>query len=436
MAFFNWSCSANIYSAGTLVYTAGNSGQNYVSMGGDPHTGYVIMPAYSNIPARSGYTLKGYSQTPGAASPSMYPGDALYWTDSYSWTHTFTVYCVWAADSFTVSYNVGSGSGAPEDQSKTAGVDLTLSSATPTWTGHTFVEWNTAADGSGTSYSPGDTYTADADLTLYAIWTTDTYTVAYNANSGSGAPASQTKTYGEDLVLSDTLPTYSGHTFVEWNTAADGTGTGYQPGGTYSANAGATLYAIWTPTKYTVTYDANGHGTAPAAVQYDPGDTVTVEAAISATGCSFVAWNTAPDASGTAYAPAGTFTASANVTLYAIWLVGVYTVTFDADGGTVTPATKLVLYGSTYGTLPTPTKTGKTFYGWFLNDLLITAASIVDLTNDVTLKAAWEPKSIGRVKGSDNTLHTGAIYVKGSDGNMHMAIAYVKGSDGQMHING
>ena len=116
--------------------------------------------------------------------------------------------------------------------------------------------------------------------------------------------------------------------------------------------------------------------------------------------------------------------------------MGVYTVTFNADGGTVSPASKQVLYGSKYGTLPTPTKTGETFYGWFLGDILVTENSIVDLTDDATLKASWSIRSQVRVKGSDDTLHTGAMYVKGSDGDMHMAIAYVKGSDGQMHING
>ena len=139
---------------------------------------------------------------------------------------------------------------------------------------------------------------------------------------------------------------------------------------------------------------------------------------------------------GTSYDPGDTYSADANVTLYAIWLVGVFTVTFDADGGTVTPATKQVLYGSMYGTLPTPRKSGETFYGWFLGDLLITENSVVDLDDDATLKAAWSVRSSMRVKGSDDQLHTGALYVKGSDGQMHMAIAYVKGSDGQMHING
>ena len=147
-----WSCSANIYSSGSLVYIASNSGQSAVQAG-QPHSGYVTMPQYSVIPSRQGYTLKGYSQSPGATSPSMYPGDDMWWTDTGAWSHTFTVYCVWAADSYTVSYNVGGGSGGPEPQTKEGGVDLTLSSVVPTWTGHTFVEWNTSPDGSGIAYT-------------------------------------------------------------------------------------------------------------------------------------------------------------------------------------------------------------------------------------------------------------------------------------------
>lgn len=435
MGYYSWSCSANIYSNGSLAYIAANSGQNYVSQG-QAHSGYVTMPQYSVIPSRQGYTLKGYSQSPGATSPSMYPGDDMWWTEAGSWSHTFTVYCVWAADSYTVSYNVGGGSGGPEPQTKDGGVDLTLSSVAPTWTGHTFVEWNTSSDGTGDGYAPGGTFVVDADTVLYAIWQADTYAVTFNANGGSGAPAAQTKTYGEALTLSSTEPTRTNYDFVEWNTASDGTGTSYQPGGEYTGNAALTLYAIWQATVYTVSYDANGHGTAPAPQTKSPGGSVTVAAAISAQGCQFNEWNTAADGTGTSYDPGDTYSADANVTLYAIWTVGVFTVTFNADGGTVSPASKQVLYGSKYGTLPTPAKAGETFYGWFLGDLLITENSIVDLDDDATLKAAWSVRSSMRVKGSDDQLHTGALYVKGSDGQMHMAIAYVKGSDGQMHING
>ena len=435
---YSWSAAANIYtnySPSTLAYVASKSGQNVVATG-NAHSGYVSMPPLSAIPARSGYTLKGYSQSSGAVNADLQPGDTLWWTEAGNWSHSFTVYCIWAPDTFEISYNAGGGSGAPEAQTKTNGTDLTLSSTVPTWTGHTFSSWNTSPDGTGTSFSPGDTFTIDADTVLYAIWTADTYTVSYNANGGSGAPAAQTKTYGEGLTLSSTVPTRTNYDFVEWNTASDGTGSSYAPGGTYEGNAALNLYAIWQATVYTVTYDANGHGTAPAAQTKSPGGNVTVASAISATGCSFVAWNTKPDASGTRYDPGDTYSADADVTLYAIWVVGVYVVTFDADGGTVSPAQKVVGYSLKYGPLPTPTKAGETFYGWFLGDLLITENSIVDLDDDATLKAAWSIRSSIRVKGSDSSLHTGALYVKGSDGNMHMAIAYVKGSDGQMHING
>ena len=430
----------------TLEYNAnGGSGApaNTVVQTMSPGPGegidYVYVRVAYGTPSRSGYTFKNWKYTQYDVVHYAVGGDEVQFqynfvgSDQYK---TVTLYAQWQADTYTVSYNAGGGSGAPGNQTKTYGVNLTLSSQTPTWAGHTFVSWNTKADGTGTSYSPGGTYSANAGVTLYAIWSTISYTVSYNANGGSGAPANQTKYYGTPLTLSDTEPTRTNYDFVEWNTASDGTGTSYQPGGEYSANAALTLYAIWVATVYTVTYDANGHGTAPAAQTKDPGDTVTVAAAISATGCSFVAWNTAPDASGTRYDPGDTYSADADVTLYAIWVVGVFVVTFDADGGTVSPAQKLVGYSLKYGPLPTPTKSGETFYGWFLGDLLITENSIVDLDDDATLKAAWSIRSSMRVKGSDNSLHTGAVYVKGSDGNMHMAIAYVKGSDGQMHING
>lgn len=430
----------------TLEYNAnGGSGApaSFTKQTFDPGPGggidYVYVTVSYTKPSRSGYTFKNWKYTQYDVVHYAVGGDEVQFqynfvgSDQYK---TVTLYAQWQANTYTVSYNAGGGSGAPGNQTKTYGVNLTLSSQTPTWAGHTFVSWNTKADGTGTSYSPGATYTGNANLPLYAIWTTNSYTVSYNANGGSGAPANQTKYYGTPLTLSETEPTRTNYRFVEWNTASDGTGTSYQPGDTYTGNAALALYAIWELSTFTVTYDANGHGTAPAPQTKDAGDSVTVAAAISASGCVFVEWNTAADGTGTSYDPGDTYSADADVTLYAIWIVGVYTLTFDADGGTVSPASKQVTFGNTYGTLPTPTKTGETFYGWFIGDLLITSNSIVDLDADATAKAAWSIRSQMRVKGSDNSLHTGAVYVKGSDGNMHMAIAYVKGSDGQMHING
>ena len=85
-----------------------------------------------------------------------------------------------------------------------------------------------------------------SNTTLYAKWTADTYTISYDANGGSGAPSSQTKTYGVTLTLSSTTPTRTGYTFNGWNTASGGGGTAYAAGANYTTNAAATLYAQWT----------------------------------------------------------------------------------------------------------------------------------------------------------------------------------------------
>lgn len=121
-------------------------------------------------------------------------------------------------------------------------------------TGYKFAGWGTEAKGgkvfnSSTAIKPSDLTSTikkeSCTIELYAQWTPCTYKVSYNANGGSSAPAAQTKTYGENLTLSTTVPKRSGMEFVGWNTKSDGKGTSYKAGGKYSANADVTLYAVW-----------------------------------------------------------------------------------------------------------------------------------------------------------------------------------------------
>ena len=146
--------------------------------------------------------------------------------------------------SYAVKYNANGGSGAPASQTKWKGQSLTLSSTKPTRTGYTFLGWATSAGGSK-AYNAGGNYTTDAAVTLYAVWQAITYTVQYNANGGTGAPASQTKTYGTTLTLSSTKPTRTNYTFKGWGTAASATTVAYTAGASYTNNAAITLYAIW-----------------------------------------------------------------------------------------------------------------------------------------------------------------------------------------------
>ena len=161
------------------------------------------------------------------------PGKSTAWM-------TFTVP---ALEHHTVAFNANGGSGAPDSQTKWYGTILTLSSTKPTRTGYTFQGWATSASGA-VAYQPGGQYGADSDVTLYAVWKANTWTVKFDANGGEGAPAAQTKTYGIDLTLSSTKPTRALYNFLGWATSANGAAT-YAPGAKYTSNADITLYAVW-----------------------------------------------------------------------------------------------------------------------------------------------------------------------------------------------
>lgn len=193
----------------------------------------------STTPTRTGYAFKRWVSSRSDGTFYFYPGD----TTTYNGNQTLVA--EWTLNTYTISYNGNNAtSGSVSSQTKNYGESLTLRSNGYSKTGHTFSKWNTKADGSGTNYNAGASYTANASATMYAQWTPNTYTVSYNANGGSSAPSSQTKTYGVDLTLRSGTPTRSGYTFQGWATSANGS-VAYQPSGTYKSNSAVTLYAVW-----------------------------------------------------------------------------------------------------------------------------------------------------------------------------------------------
>lgn len=159
-------------------------------------------------------------------------------------TSTATSVSVDSKKYHTISYDSTGGSGTPSNQTKWYNESIKLSSTVPVKTGYTFVSWCTNTSGTGTKYNPGDTYSSNANLTLYAIWEANKYTVTYNANGGSNAPAQQTKTYGVNLTLSSSIPTRTYYNFLGWSTSTNGT-VMYKAGSVYSNNTSVTLYAVW-----------------------------------------------------------------------------------------------------------------------------------------------------------------------------------------------
>lgn len=302
-----------------------------------------------------------------------------------------------ALPTYTISYNANGGSGTVSSQTKTYGTALTLRSNSYTRSGYSFYHWNTKSDNSGTTYSAGASYTANAAATLYAIWNP---IISYNANGGSGAPSSQTKTYGTALKLSSTKPTRTNYVFKNWNTKSDGTGTSYNPGASYTSNATATLYAQWYA-PYTVTPNANGgtlaSGCSALTKVYNTALTLWASSKNpTRTGYTFSKWNTKQDGTGTSYSAGASYTANASATLYAQWTANKYTISFNANGGVSAPSSVTKTYGQSV-TLPTakPTRIGHTFLGWAETAGATTAkwaagATFSDaITANKTLYAVW-----------------------------------------------
>lgn len=284
----------------------------------------------STKPTRTGYTFKGWATS--ASGSVAYASGANYTTNA-----AVTLYAVWQKITYTVSYNANGGTSAPSNQTKTYGVNLTLSSTKPTRASYVdengstisyaFKGWATSASSSTVAYKAGATYTANASITLYAVWqvttTVMTYDIVYVTGDGTEV-ASQEKTKGTAITLSTTIPTRNGFTFSKWNTKIDGSGTSYNAGATYSTDADLTLYAIWTPWTHTVNFNVNGgSGSIPSSFTKTGGiDVVLSETIPVRNNYICYAWSTNADGSGKIYYAGEVYDNEQNggaVTLYAKW---------------------------------------------------------------------------------------------------------------------
>src|ERR1035437_8479771 len=180
-------------------------------------------------------------------------------------------------------------------------------------------------------------YTFSASTALYAQWTTvPTYTVTFNGNGSTGGSMAN-ESASVATALSANAYTRTGYTFTGWNTAANATGTAYANGASYPFSASTTLYAQWTtvPT-YTVTFNGNGSTGGSMANESASVATALSANAFTRTGYTFTGWNTAANATGTAYANGASYPFSASTTLYAQWstVTGTITKIQSGDAGT------------------------------------------------------------------------------------------------------
>ena len=301
-------------------------------------------------------------------------------------TASHTLYAHWTANEYTATFDANGGTVTPAEQTVTYGSHYG-ELPTPTREGYTFAGWFTEKDG-GTQVTKETVVKTVADHTLYAHWTANTYTVKFDANEGTVTSAEQTVTYGSHYGELPT-PTREGYTFAGWFTEQNG-GTKVMADTKVTTAENHTLYAYWMQNIYDVSFDANGGKEAYEPKKVRHGDVYgTFPLTPTRTGYEFAGWYTEKD--GGAKVELGDVVTSSH-TLYAHWTANEYTVTFDANGGTVTPETMKVTYGSHYGELPTPTRKGYTFVGWFTNPnggTQVKADAEVTTAANRTLHAHW-----------------------------------------------
>jgi uncharacterized repeat protein (TIGR02543 family) len=377
----------------TVIYNI-NGGTSGAISNGSYNLG---TPLTLPTPSRTNYTFSGWYDTT-TAGTLIGVGSA-----SYSPVASVTIYARWVGVSYTITYY---GNGATSGTVPAAGSFTAGGSAYPVSdntgilarTGYTFGGWDTSTAGNGTAYAVNASYSANANLNLYAKWTPVARTVTYAGTKTSGdLPAQLTNKYiGETFTVSSASGfARTGFAFTGWS---DGTNT-YAAGATYTiSSTDVTLTAQWAGVSYSITYLANGgSGTLPAQSNLSNGETFTVGAnSLNKTGYSFVAWN---DGSAN-YAPGATYTmTAANTSLIAQWTATGYTITFDgngADGGSAPTTGRYVTGGAPYSVaLNTYTKTGYNFTGWKTSAAVDYAPGAgYASTADLVLIAQWVPKTI------------------------------------------
>ena len=357
--------------------------------GGNPSVRYKTVTydsEYGELASieREGYTFAGW-YTRRSGGTQVLPEDIVKITADQ------TLYAHWTANTYKVSFNMnGSLDPDPAPIEVTYGQRYgTLPSVTRV--GYEFDGWYTAETG-GTRVRGRTTVQTASDHILYAHWTANTYTVRFNSNGG-GNPSVRYKSVTYDSEYGE-LATIEreGYTFAGWFTAAEG-GTQVSPEDKVKITANQTLYAHWTANTYTVTFDSNG-GRRPSprriTVTYDSqyGELATTRR----TGYTFAGWFTAAEG-GTQVSPEDKVKITANQTLYAHWTANTYTVSFDKNGSVdPDPASKVVTYGQRYGSLPSVTRVGYEFDGWYTartGGTQVNWRTTVQTASDHTLYAHW-----------------------------------------------
>ena len=438
---------------------------------------------------------------------------------------------------YSIAYVGNGGSGVPSSQTKNHGESITLSNTVPTRSGYKFLGWSTSSSATTATYISGDTFTTNANTTLYAVWTSvyqlyenssssidmkstdniryfsftpstsgkyviystgsdDTkvilynsnyteltsdddggsgrnfrleynltagtkyiygikfyssgkegtinyrfgrvYTISYNANGGSNAPSSQNKDYGIEIKLSSSVPTRSGYKFLGWSISSSATTATYNPGDTFITNANTMLYAVWTSVHQL-------YENSSSSIDMKSTDNIRYFSFTPSTSGKYVIYSTGSDdtkvilynsnyteltsdddggsgrnfrleynlTAGTKYIYGIKFYSSGKEGTINYRFGRVYTISYNANGGSNAPSSQNKDYGIEIKlSSSVPTRSGYKFLGWSTSSSATSATynsgSFISSNANTTLYAVWssiEPPTCSFTTTNDPTIN-------------------------------
>lgn len=349
----------------------------------------------TTAPTRAGYIFLGWSTSSNATNESYYGGN------TYGVNSSVTLYAVWEANTYSIEYNANGANSVimPANQTKAHDETLTLSTIGMGRTGYEFLGWATSSTATSATYQPGDSFTTNADTTLYAVWKANTYTVKYNANGGTGTMSNSSHTYDVSKALTSNAFTRSGYTFLGWSTSSTATSATYTDGQsvmnlTPTNGSTVTLYAVWKLETSELSVNTTNNAvissggemqyytftptTSGIYVIYSTGSEDTKVFLYNSTGTQIDSDDDDGDGNnfrleceltaGTTYRFGIRYYSSSKTGTIPFVFGHVYTVSYNANGGSGAPSSQSKDFGKAITLSSTvPTKTGYTFLGWSTN---------------------------------------------------------------------
>jgi len=369
----------------------------------------ALAPRFSN----PGYTFNGWNTTAVGSGTSYSDGE------TYSFATDMTLYAQWTVSSGTLSFAANGGSGTTSPVVAAIGSSVTLSGAgSLALANHTFSGWNTSADGNGTAYAIGSSFTMSSSPTLYAQWTVNNGTLQFITNGSAGLVNSIIAPIGSLVVVPGVgSMSFADHTFNDWNSTSDGTGTSYAVNTQFQMASTYVLYAQWfstppttsgtptppttsgTLTSFEVSF-GSGEANLPSSVSVQSGASLLLPTpgGLAKPGYTFDGWYSAPTGGNLVGAAGSVFVPSSTLILYDQWTPNpMVTVLFSSNRGSGTVAALSGLEGAAV-TLPSSSTLaylGYTFAGWGTSanasgTSFANGTSMV-LSRSMTLYAQWLP---------------------------------------------